>query len=160
MDKETVGANIRRLAGAHLIRQEELADFVKRPDGKPISRQGMNNLFLGTSMPSPLTARSIANAFGISMDDLFSDAGTCLRAAASAFEDSPVQRAMPRILEWRKRREELAKKMNKGVAEQAKEAGRTIEAQKAINYRQLREAMQRDLADEKSQPKKSRRVSG
>jgi hypothetical protein len=35
--------------------------------------------------------RECANAFGISIDDMFADTGTCLRAAAARYESAPIR---------------------------------------------------------------------
>ena len=35
--------------------------------------------------------RDCAHAFGISIDDLFADTGTCLRAAAASYERAPIR---------------------------------------------------------------------
>jgi transcriptional regulator with XRE-family HTH domain len=80
-----VGANIRHLVGMHGLRQIELAGFVG------ISVQGLWNIVHGRSEPRSQTVHRFAEAFGISMEDLFADTGACLRAAAAAFERAPVR---------------------------------------------------------------------
>jgi DNA-binding XRE family transcriptional regulator len=98
---EIVSINLRRLAAMHGIRQDGLARQVD------LSRQAVHNLFVGRSLPGPLNARRIADAFGLpSSDLLFGDAGTLLRAAAEVYESSRIQRHMPAVLERRREEEE------------------------------------------------------
>jgi hypothetical protein len=35
--------------------------------------------------------RDCAHAFGVTIDDLFSDTGSCLRAAARSYERAPIR---------------------------------------------------------------------
>jgi hypothetical protein len=35
--------------------------------------------------------RECAHAFGVSIDDLFADTATCLRAAAASYETAPIR---------------------------------------------------------------------
>ncbi len=41
--------------------------------------------------PLTRTVQLCAHAFGITVDDLLGDTGTCLRAAAAAYESAPVR---------------------------------------------------------------------
>jgi|SRR5450759_482965 DNA-binding XRE family transcriptional regulator len=84
-ERGRVGVNVRHLLGMHDLHQVDLARFLD------LSAQGLWNILNGRSEPRSRTAWSLATAFGITVDDLFSDVGSCVRAAASHFEDAPVR---------------------------------------------------------------------
>ena len=81
----TVGANLRHLSGLHDVSQRELATYLG------LSAQGVWNILHGRSEPRLRTAERIAAAFGIPIDCLFADTGSCLRAAAGVFEHAPIR---------------------------------------------------------------------
>ena len=89
MEPGRVGTNLRRLLGMHDITQRELASYLG------LSAQGIWNIVHGRSEPRAGTALRAAQAFGVGTDALFSDTGTCLRAAAEAFECAPIRRPPP-----------------------------------------------------------------
>ncbi len=80
-----IGANLRHLVGMHDLLQREVAGYVG------LSPQGLWNILNGRSEPRSRTVRDCARAFGITIDDLFADTGTCLRAAARSYEDAPIR---------------------------------------------------------------------
>lgn len=81
-----VGDNIKRLCGMHLVSQEELARHVG------LSKQGLNNVVVGRSQPSIVTAQKIAEAFGIGVDALLTNYYECVSAAAAAMQEAPIDR--------------------------------------------------------------------
>src|SRR5437762_11786508 len=80
-----IGVNLRHLAGLHDISQRELADHLS------LSAQGVWNILHDRSEPRVRTAERIAVAFGIPLDALFEETGSCVRVAAEAFERAPVR---------------------------------------------------------------------
>ena len=87
-----IGANLRRLAGMHGLLQRELAAHLG------LSDQGLWNILNGRSEPRTRTVQLCAQAFGITVDDLLADTGSCLRAAAAAYERAPIQHIEPPVL--------------------------------------------------------------
>ncbi len=83
--RSPVGRNLRHLIGMHDLRQAEVARFIG------ISPTGLTNILTGRSEPALRTTRSLASAFGITIDDLYSDLTRCLRASVVAFEGAPVR---------------------------------------------------------------------
>ena len=81
----SLGTNVRHLLGMHQLRQQQLARYLG------MSPQGLWNILHGRSEPRSRTAQRIAAAFGITMDSLFADTGSCVRAAAGVFERAPVR---------------------------------------------------------------------
>jgi transcriptional regulator with XRE-family HTH domain len=81
----SLGNNVRHLLGMHNVSQQRLARYLG------MSPQGLWNILHGRSEPRSRTAQRIAAAFGITMDSLFADTGSCVRAAASVFERAPVR---------------------------------------------------------------------
>lgn len=86
-DPAPLGRNLRHLLGMHNVSQQRLARYLG------LSPQGLWNILHGRSEPRSRTAQGIAAAFGISLDVLFADTGSCLRAAAGVFERAPVRAA-------------------------------------------------------------------
>jgi transcriptional regulator with XRE-family HTH domain len=83
----SVGENIRRLAGMHLARQEDVASYLG------MTKAGVSNIVTGRSQPSVTTARKLASGFGISLDALFSeDPKVPLREALTSFDEAPLAR--------------------------------------------------------------------
>jgi transcriptional regulator with XRE-family HTH domain len=81
----SIGTNLRHLVGMHDLLQREVAAYIG------LSPQGFWNILNGRSEPRSRTARDCAQAFGITIDELFADTGTCLRAAATSYEAAPVR---------------------------------------------------------------------
>ena len=81
----SLGINVRHLLGMHNVSQQRLARYLG------LSPQGLWNILHGRSEPRSRTAQRIAAAFGITMDSLFADTGSCVRAAAGVFERAPVR---------------------------------------------------------------------
>lgn len=81
----SLGTNLRHLLGMHNVSQQGLARYLG------LSPQGLWNILHGRSEPRSRTAQRISAAFGITMDALFADTGSCLRAAAGVFERAPVR---------------------------------------------------------------------
>lgn len=84
-ERGRVGVNVRHLLGMHDLHLVQLARYLD------LSAQGLWNILNGRSEPRSRTAWSLATAFGITVDDLFSDVGSCVRAASQAFETAPVR---------------------------------------------------------------------
>jgi transcriptional regulator with XRE-family HTH domain len=80
-----LGRNLRHLLGLHDVSQQDLARYLG------LSPQGLWNILHGRSEPRSRTAHSLAVAFGVNLDVLFADTGTCVRAAAAVFERAPVR---------------------------------------------------------------------
>jgi DNA-binding XRE family transcriptional regulator len=80
--------NVRRLAGLHLVSMEALAAYVG------VSRQTMQSIVAyephHRSLPRADTAIKIANAFGVSLNALYSDPIECLREALEKFDQAPI----------------------------------------------------------------------
>jgi transcriptional regulator with XRE-family HTH domain len=91
----SVGSNVRRLAGMHLVKHEELAQYLG------ITKAGVSNLVTGRSQPSMKTARLLAAGFGVSIEALFSDDPKVpLREALNSFDEAPLasdERSTPRV---------------------------------------------------------------
>ena len=85
LQEHAIGTNLRHLVGMHDLLQREVADYVG------LSPQGLWNILNGRSEPRSRTVRECARAFGVSIDDLFADTGTCLRAAAASYETAPIR---------------------------------------------------------------------
>jgi transcriptional regulator with XRE-family HTH domain len=83
--EQAIGRNLRHLVGMHDLLQREVAAYIG------LSPQGLWNILNGRSEPRSRTVRDCAHAFGISIDDLFADTGTCLRAAAAGYERAPIR---------------------------------------------------------------------
>jgi transcriptional regulator with XRE-family HTH domain len=67
------------------VSQQDLARYLG------LSPQGLWNILHGRSEPRSRTAHALAVAFGVNLDVLFADTGTCVRAAAAVFERAPVR---------------------------------------------------------------------
>jgi transcriptional regulator with XRE-family HTH domain len=81
----SVGLNVRRLTGMHLLRHEELADYLG------ITKAGVSNLMTGRSQPSMKTARLLASGFGVSIEALFAeDPKVPLSEALGSFDEAPL----------------------------------------------------------------------
>jgi len=80
-----IGTNLRHLVGMHNLLQREVAAYIG------LSPQGLWNILNGRSEPRSRTVRDCAQAFGVTIDDLFADTGTCLRAAARSYERAPIR---------------------------------------------------------------------
>src|SRR3954451_20028690 len=83
VSEHAIGKNLRHLVGMHDLLQREVAAYIG------LSPQGLWNILNGRSEPRSRTVRDCARAFGVSIDDLFSDTGTCVRAAAAVYERAP-----------------------------------------------------------------------
>ncbi len=83
--EQAIGTNLRHLVGMHDLLQREVAAYIG------LSPQGLWNILNGRSEPRSRTVRDCAIAFGVSIDDLFADTGTCLRAAAAGYETAPIR---------------------------------------------------------------------
>src|SRR5690349_4576166 len=81
----SLGTNVRHLLGMHNVSQQDLARYLG------LSPQGLWNILHGRSEPRSRTAHALAVAFGVNLDVLFGDTGTCVRAAAAVFERAPVR---------------------------------------------------------------------
>ena len=85
MEHGRLGRNLRHLLGLHDVSQQDLARYLG------LSPQGLWNILHGRSEPRSRTAHALAVAFGVNLDVLFADTGTCVRAAAGVFERAPVR---------------------------------------------------------------------
>jgi len=85
LPEHVVGTNVRRLVGMHDLLQREVAAYIG------LSPQGLWNILNGRSEPRSRTVRDLAQAFGVTIDDLFGDTGRCLRAAAAGYETAPIR---------------------------------------------------------------------
>jgi transcriptional regulator with XRE-family HTH domain len=83
--EHSIGTNLRHLVGMHDLLQREVAAYIG------LSPQGMWNILNGRSEPRSRTVRDCAHAFGVTIDELFADTGTCLRAAALNYERAPIR---------------------------------------------------------------------
>lgn len=87
LERGRVGTNVRHLLGMHGLHQVQLAEYLE------LSTQGLWNILHGRSEPRSRTAWNLAAAFGITVEDLFSETGPCVRAGALKFETAPVRAA-------------------------------------------------------------------
>lgn len=85
MRDQSVGTNLRHLVGMHDLLQREVAAYIG------LSPQGLWNILNGRSEPRSRTVRDCARAFGVTIDDLFADTGSCVRAAAASYEMAPIR---------------------------------------------------------------------
>ena len=83
--EHSIGTNLRHLVGMHDLLQREVAAYIG------LSPQGLWNILNGRSEPRSRTVRDCAHAFGVSIDDLFADTGSCVRAAARSYEHAPIR---------------------------------------------------------------------
>src|SRR5512133_2216157 len=81
----SIGTNLRHLVGMHDLLQREVAAYIG------LSPQGLWNILNGRSEPRSRTVRDCAHAFGVTIDDLFADTGSCVRAAARSYEHAPIR---------------------------------------------------------------------
>src|SRR6476659_735842 len=88
-----LGRNLRHLRGLDDVSQQDLARYLG------LSPQGLWNILHGRSEPRSRTAHALAVAFGVNLDVLFADTGTCVRAAAGVFERAPVRSITDRTRE-------------------------------------------------------------
>ncbi len=91
MEHGRLGRNLRHLLGLHDVSQQDLARYLG------LSPQGLWNILHGRSEPRSRTAHALAVAFGVNLDVLFADTGTCVRAAAGVFERAPVRSIADRV---------------------------------------------------------------
>ena len=85
MPEHAIGTNLRHLVGMHDLLQREVAAYIG------LSPQGLWNILNGRSEPRSRTVRDCAHAFGVTIDDLFADTGSCVRAAARSYEHAPIR---------------------------------------------------------------------
>ena len=72
-----------------LAEQQKLARYAG------VTRQSMHKIMTGTSRPSTDTALSLAGAFGITVEDLYSEPRECLAAALPHLYDAPINELDP-----------------------------------------------------------------
>lgn len=72
-----------------------LAEQQKLARHAGITRQSMHKIMTGTSRPSTDTARRLAKAFGITVEDLYSEPRDCLAAALPHLYDAPINELEP-----------------------------------------------------------------
>jgi hypothetical protein len=80
-----IGENLRCLAGMHLTARKQVAQAWQ------ISESAVGHIYAGRTSPSPGTMVLAAVSYGVSPEDLNRDTGTCIRAAAAAFERAPIR---------------------------------------------------------------------
>jgi DNA-binding XRE family transcriptional regulator len=84
--------NVRRLAGMHLASMDKLAQYIG------ISRQTMQAIVAHDpsqrSLPRAETVIKLAEAFGVSLDALYSEPAECLREAAERFDQAPIRQVV------------------------------------------------------------------
>lgn len=97
IDQDHVAENIRRMAGMHDRSLGALAAWVG------LSRAGMMKLVdrnpAKRSYPKPETAIKLANAFGVTLNDLYEEPSVALLAAVAALNDAPIENAEDRKVE-------------------------------------------------------------
>ena len=80
--------NVRRLAGLHLASMEKVAEYVG------ISRPTLQSIVTPDltirSRPQAKTALRLAEAFGVTLNALYSEPAECLREALDHFHDAPI----------------------------------------------------------------------
>jgi DNA-binding XRE family transcriptional regulator len=86
-----VGENLKRLAGMHLLSQDQVGALAG------IGKQSTWQIIAGKNGPSLKTAMKWADAFGIDVRDLHGPPGDCMRAAALAFDTCPVRQAQIKL---------------------------------------------------------------
>ncbi len=92
LNQGNLAQNVRRLAGMHLASMERLAAYIG------VSRQTMQALVahdpVQRSLPKAETAMKIAEAFGVSLNALYSEPEECLREAVEHFSEAPIAGAV------------------------------------------------------------------
>ncbi len=80
-----IGENLRRVAGMHLLARKHFAPALC------FSKSTVGNIYTGRHPPSAGTMVLISVLLGVSPEDLNGDTGSCIRAAAVAFERAPIR---------------------------------------------------------------------
>jgi transcriptional regulator with XRE-family HTH domain len=80
--EHAIGTNLRHLVGMHDLLQREVAAYIG------LSPQGLWNILNGRSEPRSRTVRDCAHAFGVTIDDLFSDTGSCVRGGGRSYKNA------------------------------------------------------------------------
>lgn len=88
MNEGQLAANIRRLAGLHLVSMERLAEFVgiSRPSMQAIVAYDLT----ARSKPKMDTAMKIADAFAVTLNALYQQPEECLQEALDHFREAPI----------------------------------------------------------------------
>jgi transcriptional regulator with XRE-family HTH domain len=88
LDQGYLAQNVRRLAGMHLVSMETLARYVgiSRPTLQAMVAQEAAR----RSFPRADTSLRIAEAFGVSLNALYSEPIECLREALDHLYDAPI----------------------------------------------------------------------
>jgi transcriptional regulator with XRE-family HTH domain len=86
LNSDNLGPNIRRLAGAHDVPLERVAEAVD------LSRAGMMKLVGKNPPKSPKasTVMEIARVFGVTVEDLYSEPEQLLQSAAVNYRAAPI----------------------------------------------------------------------
>jgi DNA-binding XRE family transcriptional regulator len=89
LSQGNIAANVRRLAGMHLVSMDKLAQYLEmsRPSLQAIVAVEPHH----RSLPKAETALKLAEAFGISLNALYSETEECLREAIENFEHAPIR---------------------------------------------------------------------
>jgi transcriptional regulator with XRE-family HTH domain len=92
LEEGNLAQNVRRLAGMHLVSLDRLARHIG------ISRPTMQAIVAHDpaqrSLPRTETVIRLAEAFGVSLDALYSEPVECLREAVERFEVAPIRQAV------------------------------------------------------------------
>ncbi len=88
LDQGYLAQNVRRLAGMHLVSMDALARYVgvSRPTLQAMVAQDPSS----RSFPRAETSLRIAEAFGVSLNALYSEPMDCLREAIEHLYDAPI----------------------------------------------------------------------
>ena len=89
LSQGNIAQNVRRLAGMHLASMDKLAQYlgISRPSLQAIVAVEPHH----RSLPKAETAMKLAEAFGISLNALYSETEECLREAIENFERAPIR---------------------------------------------------------------------
>ena len=88
LDQTYLAQNIRRLAGMHLVSMDALARYVGV--SRPTLQAMVAHEPARRSFPRAETSLRIAEAFGISLNALYSEPIECLREALPQLYDAPI----------------------------------------------------------------------
>jgi DNA-binding XRE family transcriptional regulator len=89
LSEGALAQNVRRLAGMHLVNMEMLAGYIRvsRPTLQAIVAHDPHH----RSLPRTETAMKLAEAFGVSLNALYSEPIECLREAVDHFQEAPIR---------------------------------------------------------------------
>src|SRR6266545_3684695 len=92
LNQGALAQNVRRLAGMHLVNMDTLAGYIQvsRPTLQAIVAHDPHH----RSLHKTETAMRLAEAFGVSLNALYSEPIECLREAVDHFDEAPIRQVV------------------------------------------------------------------